>query len=335
MTQNLVSILTPFKNTSAYLSECITSILDQTYRNWELLIINDSSTDESKAIVAAFAKEDSRIRLFDNPGQGIIEALRFALEQSRGQYVTRMDSDDIMPPHKLEFMVNALKQHGEGHIAVGLVEYFSETEVTEGYQIYEQWLNKLTQTGNNFEELYKECVIPSPCWMTSKKDLLRCDAFNPNRYPEDYDLTFRFFKHGLKCIPCETLLHHWRDHTKRTSKTHEHYEMDYFLDLKLHYFLELHYDNSRPLAVLGAGFKGKAIAKTLVELNIPFYWISENPNKQEKRIYEQSLKSFDVFKTLNQPQSIITVANPKAQAQLKGFMDHQDQTHMTDYFFFC
>lgn len=335
MTSHLVSILTPFKNTDAYISECITSILNQTYEHWELLIINDGSTDKSKDIVAAFAKEDSRIRLFDSPGQGIIEALQFALEHSKGHYLTRMDSDDIMPPHKLDAMVKALNQHGKGYIAVGLVKYFSETQVSEGYKAYEQWLNGLTKNGDNFKELYKECVIPSPCWMVSKQDLLQCDGFNPNRYPEDYDLTFRFYKYGLQCIPCNSVLHHWRDHTLRTSKTHVHYEMDHFLELKLHYFLELHYDPSRPLVIMGAGYKGKALAKSLVEAHISFHWISENPNKLEQRIYQQNLKPFDAFKTLDKPQSIITIADSKAQDILSAYFREKQQEAMKDYFFFC
>ncbi|NQX85702.1 MAG: glycosyltransferase [Flavobacteriaceae bacterium] len=335
MIQNLVSILTPFKNTSAYISECISSIIKQTYQNWELLIVDDGSTDDSKAIVTNFANKDIRIRLLDNPGQGIIEALRFALQNSKGQYVTRMDSDDIMPIYKLEHMVNALKQYGDGHIAVGLVKYFSETKVTDGYRDYEQWLNGLTQKGHNFNALYKECVIPSPCWMTSRQDLLRCDAFNPNRYPEDYDLTFRFYKYGLKCIPCDTLWHHWRDYSKRTSKTHVHYDIDYFLDLKLHYFLELHYEPSRPLVIMGAGYKGKLLAKSLLEANITFHWINDNPNKQHKNIYHQSLKSMAIFKTLDRPQSIITLANAKVQNQFETFMNRHNMIAMQDYFFFC
>lgn len=279
MTQNLISILTPFKNTETYISECITSILNQTYQNWELLIINDGSTDDSKAIVESFAKQDSRIRLYDNPEQGIIEALRFAFKQSKGNYITRMDSDDIMTPNKLEHMSSTLIEQGKNHVATGLVKYFSSEGISDGFYRYEQWLNKLSKTGDNYSEIYKECVIPSPCWMVHKDDLLACDAFNPNRYPEDYDLTFRFYKHGLTCIPTNELLHYWRDYPIRTSRTHVHYAENHFLDLKLKYFLELDYNANKTLTIWGAGLKGKKTAKTLIEKNIPFHWICDNPKK--------------------------------------------------------
>ena len=62
---------------------------------------------------------------------------------------------------------------------------------------YEKWINGLTLTGNNYTEIYKECVIPSPCWLIHRNDFENCDGFEPNIYPEDYDLTFRFYKANL------------------------------------------------------------------------------------------------------------------------------------------
>ncbi|WP_250435825.1 glycosyltransferase family 2 protein [Hanstruepera flava] len=332
---HLITILTPFKNTADFLPACIESIQNQSYKNWELLIIDDGSTDNSFDIVNTYSKLDNRIKLYRNSGHGIIDALQFAFSKSNGNYITRMDSDDIMTPNKLETLINSLVSHGKKHVAVGLVKYFSEQGISNGYFKYEKWLNTLTSQGKNYSEIYKECVIPSPCWMVHRTDLIACDAFNPNRYPEDYDLTFRFYQHNLKCIPCDAVLHHWRDYSSRTSRTHEHYAQNYFLDIKLHYFLKLDFDDSRPLTVWGAGFKGKTIAKKLVESNIPFHWICDNPKKIGKDIYDQTLKSFEFLNELKRPQSIVTVANSKAQNEIKAYFDTQSMLPMQDYFFFC
>ena len=97
----LVSILTPFKNTASFLPECIESIKNQTYTNWELLIIDDGSNDSSFEIVQDYKNNDQRIKLFKNTGKGIIAALQLALKKANGALITRMDSDDIMPPNKL------------------------------------------------------------------------------------------------------------------------------------------------------------------------------------------------------------------------------------------
>lgn len=331
----LISILTPFKNTSKYLAECLESIISQTYNNWELIIIDDHSSDHSYDIVNEYARKDSRIKLFKNTGKGIIEALQYAFSLSSGEFVTRMDSDDIMPNDKLEHMINNLLKHGKGHVATGLVKYFSDQGISDGYNKYEQWLNKLTKTGSNYSEIYKECVIASPCWMTYRTDFIACDGFNPNLYPEDYDLIFRFYKHGLKCIPCDKLLHYWRDYPIRTSRTHEHYAQNYFLDIKLRYFLELDYNKNKTLTIWGAGFKGKTIAKALVEKEIPFYWICDNPKKIGKHIYNQELKPFEFLETLNQTQSIVTVANSDAQIEITKYLKSQNKIAMEDYFFFC
>jgi glycosyltransferase involved in cell wall biosynthesis len=335
MQEPLISILTPFKNTELYLAECLDSIVNQSYTNWELLIIDDHSTDESYAIAEAYAERDSRITLLKNDGNGIIDALRLAFMCSKGDYVTRMDSDDVMCLNKLEVLLNNVLKHGRKHVAVGLVNYFRDEGVSDGYKRYEQWLNALTIEGKNYSEIYKECVIPSPCWLIHRGDLLTCDAFNPTRYPEDYDLTFRFYKYNMKCIPCNQAIHHWRDYSTRTSRTHEHYAQNYFLDIKLNYFLELDYDAKRVLTVWGAGYKGKRIAKLLKSKGIAFVWICDNPKKIGKHIYNIELRNFNYLNTLINPQSIVTVANDKAQEEIKNYFSTMSMISMVDYFFFC
>ncbi len=335
MQEPLISILTPFKNTAEFLPEYLQSICDQTYQNWELIIVNDSSTDSSLSVVEQYATNDDRIKVYQNKGSGIIEAMRTAFDQSEGDLITRMDSDDIMTPDKLEVLGELLIEKGKGHVAIGQVKYFSEKGIGDGYDRYEKWLNKLTSEGANFSEIYKECVIPSPNFMVYREDLVKCGDFQSDTYPEDYDLAFRFYKHGMKCIPCHQLTHYWRDYSTRTSRTHEHYNNNFFLEIKINYFLELEYDASRPLTVWGAGAKGKTIAKHLVEKGIAFHWICDNPKKIGHIIYEQELLKFDFLSKINNPQSIITVANENAQIEIKAFMDKQGMQPMRDYFFFC
>ncbi len=282
-----------------------------------------------------YAKKDPRIRILSNNGFGIIKALRHAFAQSKGLLITRMDSDDIMVPNRLETMVRSLMGHGKGHIAVGQVRYFSKMGISDGYKRYEKWLNKLTQTGSNYTEIYKECVIPSPCWMVYKSDLEHCDAFMPDNYPEDYDLAFRFYEKKLRCIPCTEVLHFWRDYNSRTSRTSPHYAQNYFLDIKLHYFLKLDRDRTRPLALWGAGNKGKTIAKKLIELEIDFHWLCDNPKKTGKIIYGKKMLQHTFLETLDRPQSIITVANTEAQEDIKNHLQQLRHFPMADYFFFC
>ena len=140
MQKPLISILTPFKNTGEFLPECLDSIVAQTYTNWELLIVDDNSTDNSFEIVKSYQKKDNRVKLFYNSGNGIIDALRLAYSKSRGTFITRMDSDDIMHKHKLEVLSENLIKKGKGHVAIGLVKYFSAEGISDGYTKYEKWI---------------------------------------------------------------------------------------------------------------------------------------------------------------------------------------------------
>lgn len=335
MHKPLISILTPFKNTEFFLSECIESIIHQTYTNWELLIIDDHSTDNSYRLVENYVKKDSRIKLYKNDGEGIINALQLAFKKSKGDMITRMDSDDIMTPNKINILVNNLLTHGKKHVAVGLVKYFNVNGVGPGYKSYEKWLNELTKTGENYNEIYKECVIPSPCWMTFREDLIICGAFNPNIYPEDYDLTFRFYKHGYKCIPCNDVIHNWRDYSTRTSRTHIHYAQNHFTTLKTHHFLDIDYNKDKTLVIWGAGTKGKLMASIFLDRNIPFKWICDNPKKIGKDIYGKKLLAFNALSELKNTQSLITVANKNAQKEIRYYLSSLQLEPVKDYIFFC
>ena len=128
----MISILLPVFNTAKYLSECLFSIQSQTETNWELLAVDDFSTDQSLEILNAFAKKDTRINVFKNTEKGIIPALRLAFKKSNGKFITRMDSDDKMMPQKLEILKALLQKKGNGHIATACVKYFAEEGLKEG-----------------------------------------------------------------------------------------------------------------------------------------------------------------------------------------------------------
>lgn len=330
-----ISILIPAKNAAKYLEDCINSIIEQTETDWECIIINDNSTDETLAILENYAQKDARITVYSNPKSGVITALQLAYIKCSGTFIHRMDADDIMPKQKLEILKNNLLQNGRGHVATGKVAYFSENPLGDGYKKYENWLNDLTEKGKNFSELYKECVIASPCWMVYRSDFEGCGGFESDIYPEDYDLVFRFYELGLQCIPCDTVLHRWRDYAIRSSRTSEHYADNRFIAIKCFYFLKLNYKKNNPLVIWGAGRKGKAIAQYLIQKNIEFNWLCNNPKKIGKSIYDVLMQPEKALETLDNPQVIVAVANEEEQAKLKYYFHKKGMETMIDYFFFC
>ncbi|WP_394748677.1 glycosyltransferase family 2 protein [Spongiimicrobium salis] len=335
MENPLVSILIPFKNTAVFIPECIRSIRNQQYQNWEVIAVDDHSEDHSSLILKEFAEKDERIQVYLNTGTGIIAALRTAYTYAQGALISRMDSDDIMLPNRIQYMAKDLQVYGKGYLSIGQVQYFSDSGIKPGYARYEKWLNALTSQGNNFKEIYKECVIPSPCWMVHREDFNKIGAFESDRYPEDYDLAFRFYAGKLNCIPSDQVLHQWRDYSSRTSRTSVVYAQNYFLDIKVFYFLKLDHQSLRPLCVWGAGNKGKAIAQRLLKEGIPFYWVCDNPRKIGKEIYGKKMESYTFLPTLKKPQCIISVANEVEQKTIVTYLTALKLKAAEDYFFFC
>lgn len=92
--QDLISIIVPVYNTEKYLDQCIQSVLTQTYTNWELLLIDDGSTDSSGAICDKYAAEDNRIKVVHKPNTGVSDSKNIALDMAKGEYIMFLDSDD-------------------------------------------------------------------------------------------------------------------------------------------------------------------------------------------------------------------------------------------------
>ncbi len=329
-----ISILMPFKNAEAYIEPCMSSILRQSYRHWELIAVDDHSTDNSAAIVSRYQKTDARIRLIANPDSGIIHALRNAYAISAGIYITRMDADDLMPEHKLKILMELLVRFGKQHVATGTVQYFSEQSLADGYQRYQNWLNNMMLRGGHYDDIYKECVIPSPAWMVHREDLDRCGAFQSDIYPEDYDLCFRYYRHGIRVVSTSDLVHYWRDHPTRTSRNHPHYADHRFLDLKMKYFLEIDYDPNKELVLWGAGKKAKIIAKHLIAAQVRFHWISNNSKKIGHNLYDQIIKPIGLIKDLSPLHIIVTPANLKDQSDIKNQLAKMHLKPSKDYFMF-
>lgn len=122
-TAPLVSVLMPVYNSERYLREAMDSILNQTYTNYEFIIVNDASSDNSKEIVTSF--QDSRIKLIDfSVNKGIAYSLNLGIEQSKGKYIIRMDSDDISLPSRIKEQVKYMESHQNVGVSACLVEGF-------------------------------------------------------------------------------------------------------------------------------------------------------------------------------------------------------------------
>lgn len=112
---HLVSVITPAYNSAEYVEECIESVLNQTYQNWEMLIVNDKSTDNTQSILELYTKRDPRIKLLNQKkNTGAAAARNKALELSKGRFVAFLDSDDAWKPKKLERQLQFMHENKYG-----------------------------------------------------------------------------------------------------------------------------------------------------------------------------------------------------------------------------
>ena len=135
---NLVSIITPSFNSGRFIKDCVTSVLNQTYSNFEMIIVDDFSSDDSKQKIRILAENDSRINVFFlNQNIGAAEARNIALSKAKGKYIAFLDADDLWDSKKLEKQISFMKKYD---IAFSYTSYqaISEDGVTNLYNVIAQ-----------------------------------------------------------------------------------------------------------------------------------------------------------------------------------------------------
>lgn len=308
-----------FKNEARHLDKTLQSILAQSERDFELIAVDDHSEDQSVHLLKKYQQLDDRIMFLSNEGNGIIDALRTAFSAVSGTFVTRQDADDLMPSYKLKTLKELLLKHGTGHVATGLVTYFSDGVLENGFIKYADWLNSLCKTGTHAQHLFKECVIASPNWMTYKTDLCAINAFQDESYPEDYHLVFKMFEKNFKVVSSDKVTHLWRDHPVRVSRTLAHCKDQKFYVLKVAYFLKFY--GKENIIVWGTGPSGKQLAKVLIDHGVRFKWVTSNAKKIGKVIYSVTVEHFDALKGIENGRVMIAVTQRGGMEDITGFLD--------------
>ncbi|WP_338804094.1 glycosyltransferase [Xenorhabdus griffiniae] len=186
----MISVLIPAYNVEKYVAESLDSIINQTFKDIEIIIIDDFSTDNTYKICEEYSKKDNRIRLFRNKeNYGIATTLNIALNKSRGKYIVRMDADDISLPHRIETMYKFLVNNP----SINIISSSTITIDENGKEI-----GKYVPLEKH-DDLIKTLQWSTPLlhiWMC-KKDIY--ETIGNYRFPpvEDYDFILRCISNGL------------------------------------------------------------------------------------------------------------------------------------------
>ena len=123
MSQTLLSVIVPVYNVEQYLPECIESIINQEFRNLEIILINDGSPDRSPQICDSYAKKDRRIKVIHQANQGLSEARNIGIENATGEYVSFVDSDDIISRWMYSAMLKVAKENDLDLVSCGIIDF--------------------------------------------------------------------------------------------------------------------------------------------------------------------------------------------------------------------
>jgi glycosyltransferase involved in cell wall biosynthesis len=189
--QPLVSVIMPVYNGEKFLRDSIESILNQTYKNFEFIIVDDGSTDNSVRIIKEYQKKDKRIKLIENKKNlGQSKSLKIGLKNTKGFYYSKMDCDDISDKNRLEKELDFLEKNKDYVIVGSNLEIIDEDKKKIGYRFYPQ----------ENKEIKKTLIFKSPFAYPStmiKLELLKTIIYDEKYlYCEDYDLWFKLLKYG-------------------------------------------------------------------------------------------------------------------------------------------
>jgi len=276
----VVSIILPCYNVAATLEETLTSLTSQTLTDFELIAIDDGSTDATHSILQSWAVKEKRLRIIRLKHSGVIAAANIGIKESHSEYVARMDADDLAYPKRLALQAAYLDENPDVAVVGSLVEVFAENEVREGYRYYVRWLNSLVTNEEIRREMFVESPLANPSVMVRRNWLTEMGGYKDYGWPEDYDLWLRMYLVGAVFAKIPEILLKWRDHPERITRTDEVYSVRNFLRAKAYYLAQGPLLGRDAVILWGAGMMGRRLGKHLQRHKIPLaVYVDIDPKK--------------------------------------------------------
>lgn len=217
-----VSILIPTFNRSELLMETLESVFNQTYENWECIIVDDNSTDKTRTIIKSFLAKDSRFQYFFGPDHEISGAnacRNFAFRKSKGDFIQYLDDDDLLDSNKIEAQINAISNSSPKTFATSKWDFFYEKpkdiksqnlDVYRSFKVIEDFINSLS---------YSHGYFPPHAYLIPRSLILRAGEWNEYlKINQDGEFMCRIFTKAENVVFAEGAQVYYRQHKgRRTS----------------------------------------------------------------------------------------------------------------------
>jgi len=261
-----VSVILPFFNAEKTLIAAAKSILNQSFQEFELLLIDNNSSDKSFSIAETLATSDSRIRLIEEQKQGVAHAMNCGLKNARGKFLARMDADDISMHDRLEKQMQFLNDNPEIDFLGSNVKYIPHNKNTAGFERFVNWANSFHSPKQIELNRFVEIPIINPTILFKRELFEKHGACFDGNFPEDYEMQLRYLEAGVKMAQLKEPLLEWHDYSTRLTRTDERYSTEAFFRVKAKYFKSWSEKNNPfhpTIWVWGAGRKTRKRAKLL------------------------------------------------------------------------
>lgn len=231
-----VSVILPFYNAEKTLKTAAESILNQTFRDFELLLVNNNSTDASLQIAEELAKTDARVRLLNETKPGVANAMNCGLSYASGELIARMDADDMAHPERLAKQIDFLEQNRSIDFVGCEVKYVPHQENTAGFRRFVKWANSFHSSSEIEINRFIEIPIVNPTILFRRELYEKYGGCFDGDFPEDFEMQLRYLDAGAKMAKLPEPLLEWHDYSTRLTRTDERYSTEAFFKTKAAYF---------------------------------------------------------------------------------------------------
>lgn len=334
-----ISVLMSVYNGEEYIQESIDSILNQTYSGFELIVINDASTDQTRDIIESY--QDERIRLFNfEKNKGVGAALKFGLSKVKGRYIAKADADDINHPERLFKQKSFLDNNPDIALVKAFIEYFPHNKVVANSQrfnynktIIEKEKNGIVSSTEIRGKLYWFCCVPHTTIM-ARTEAICSIGYEEMRICEDYKLFYQMNKRGFKMATIPEVLVKMRVSEGSVTATVESQEF-----VRVMYGIKQEetnplFTNQSIVYIWGAGSMGQNLSNVLSEHNLEFAgFIDSDMGKWGQVVRGKKVFSPDIIENTSMDNKIIVASQPGKFA-IVDYLEKLGYKHLQDYVVF-
>lgn len=332
-----VSILMATRDAARYIDECLDSIEAQSCRDFELIVMDDGSGDDTADRVDARIRRDGRIRLLRRPRRGLVPALNEGLKHCRAPIVVRMDADDRMHPERLRRQLAFLERHPGIDVVGARVRAFPRNRTGPGMREYLRWQNACLSCQAMADDVYLESPLTQPSAAFRRDVVVRHGGYRDGEFPEDYELWLRLMHAGCRFGKCPEMLLEWRQRPDSYSRVDVRFSRQAFDRLRARYLArDPRLAAGRPLAYWGAGRVTRKRCRHLIGLGFPpAAWLDIDARKLGKRVAGAPVVGPEWLAAANgrapKPLVLVYVANHGARDLIAARLESMAYARGRDY----